>query len=78
MALVDYNKTTWVNDNAPALNEINLNNIENGIERVTAAVQVLEDNKYVLPGSTAANIGGVRTKLTTSPTGATLEIFSSN
>jgi hypothetical protein len=78
MALVDYNKTTWVNDNAPALNETNLNNIENGIERVTSAVQALEDNKYVLPGSTSVDIGGIRTKLTTSPNGATLEIFTTN
>lgn len=26
-----YSKTTWVNDNAPALNAANLNKIENGI-----------------------------------------------
>ena len=26
-----YSKTVWVNDNAPALNAVNLNKIENGI-----------------------------------------------
>jgi microcystin-dependent protein len=43
MALQQYIPTQWVNGTAPAINSINLNHIENGIEGVTDAVIVLEE-----------------------------------
>jgi hypothetical protein len=63
MALQDYDKTEWVNGTAPAINATHLNNCENGIERVTKAVQVLEDNPFVLPPASEANLGGVKIKV---------------
>lgn len=32
--MVTYSKTTWVNDQAPAINDTNLNNIESGVENL--------------------------------------------
>ncbi len=42
MPTSDYIKTVWVDDDIPALDADNLNHIEDGIERVTEAVQALE------------------------------------
>ena len=64
MALIDYDKTGWVDDAAPDINAANLLNIERGIDRATKAVQVLESNPYSLPASTEANLGGVKIKVT--------------
>jgi len=63
MALQNYEKTGWVNGTAPAINALHLLNIENGIERVTEAVQSLENAPYDLPGATEATIGGVTVKV---------------
>ena len=63
MALQDYIKTGWVNGTAPAINAANLLNIENGIERVTQAVQQLEIAPYTLPPASEANLGGVKVKV---------------
>ena len=35
MATISYKKHTWVNDTEPAINQTNLNDIENGISAVT-------------------------------------------
>ena len=60
--LEDYAETAWVNGTAPAINSTNLLNIEGGIDRVTEAVQVLQDNNssYVLPPASSATLGGVK------------------
>ncbi len=65
MALEDYNETAWVNDTAPAINAVNLNNIEKGIFDATEAIQVLELNptSYVLPPATITELGGVMIEL---------------
>ena len=63
MALQDYIKTQWSNGTAPAINSVNLLNIEDGIERVTEAVQVLEQAPYDLPPADEVNLGGVKIKL---------------
>ncbi len=63
MALEDYNKTAWTNDVAPAINATNLLNIEYGIERVTQAVQTIEDNPFDLAPASYATIGGVTIKV---------------
>ena len=36
MATISYKKHTWVNDTEPAINQTNLNDIEDGISAVTA------------------------------------------
>ena len=58
MALNDYTRTEWVNGTAPAVNALNLNKIEEGIFDATEAVQVLEDNPYILPPATEARSKG--------------------
>ncbi len=63
MALVVYEKTIWVNGTAPAINATHLGNIENGIERATNAIIVLENNPYDLPPASEATIGGVTVKV---------------
>ena len=63
MALQDYTKTEWVNGTAPAINSLNLLNIENGIERVTQAVQDIETSPYTLPPASEANLGGVKVRV---------------
>lgn len=37
-----YNKTSWVDDSEPAINAVNLNNIENGVSDVDSRLAVLE------------------------------------
>ena len=46
MALPNYNRTTWENADSTQtpLNAANLNNIEDGIARATAAIQALENS----------------------------------
>ncbi len=63
--LEDYTKTPWVNGTAPSIDSTNLLNIENGIDRVTEAVQILQDNNssYVLPPASNATLGGVKIEL---------------
>ena len=52
MAEISYTKTNWVNNVTP-LNEKNMNNIENGIEAVTNAVNNIKlDNYLPLTGGT--------------------------
>ncbi len=63
MALSDYTKTLWVNGAAPALSATNLLNIENGIDRATEAIQVLESAPFVLPPATEATLGGVKIRV---------------
>jgi len=63
MALEDYNRVEWKDGTSPAINAANLSVSEYGIERVTKAVQVLEDNPYTLPPATEANLGGVMIKV---------------
>ena len=43
MACVPYTKTDWINGTAPAINADNLNNIERGVEDVTACAILQED-----------------------------------
>ena len=60
----EYLRTTWINDTEPAINSTNLNNIELGIERATAAIQSLEANpSYVLPPANDTTLGGVKIKV---------------
>lgn len=35
---MSYNKTNWVNDTVPAINDVHLNNIENGIKNCDSAL----------------------------------------
>ena len=52
MAEISYNKTNWENNKTP-LNQDNMNNIENGIEAVTNAVNNIKlDNYLPLTGGT--------------------------
>jgi len=41
--LPDYTLTNWVNNTVPAINSINLNHMDKGIQDVTVAVQALQD-----------------------------------
>ena len=63
MALQDYIKTAWANGVAPAINSVNLANIENGIERVTEVVQTMESSPYALPPASESDLGGVKVKV---------------
>ncbi len=43
MAIQDYVPTDWVDGTAPAINALNLNHIEQGIDNATTAITNIED-----------------------------------
>ncbi len=61
----DYVPTPWVNETAPAINAVNLLNIENGIFSATEAIKALQDGGagYVLPPASTSDLGGVKIEL---------------
>jgi len=56
--LGEYIPTQWVNGTAPAINAVNLNNIENGIRDVTECTRELEERVDIIEG-TAFPIGSI-------------------
>ena len=57
MALANYTKTTYVNDQEPAINDTNMNNNEDHTEAITSAVQSLESTVADIP-TTYESIAG--------------------
>ena len=61
----DYVPTPWVNETAPAINAVNLLNMENGIFAATEAIKALQDAGagYTLPPASTSDLGGVKIEL---------------
>mgnify|MGYP002732335260 CR=1 FL=1 len=62
--MTSYVKTVWVDDDIPALDAANLNNIEDGIAAATAAIREIEQTLQTLTAAVQTLRASIPTKAT--------------